>query len=102
MDHNESIRKFERLMESEANHARDAAIELAALVPFLPSEKSRQFAQAQAEGGRKRAKEFRELKSKRPRVSSAGSVGWEASRVEPHSAASCALAERPRLRRRIG
>jgi hypothetical protein len=40
MDHNESLRKFERLMETETEHARDAAIELEALLSLLPSEKS--------------------------------------------------------------
>ena len=47
MDHNESIRKFERLMEAEANHAHNAATDLKALVLLLPSEKSRQLAQVQ-------------------------------------------------------
>jgi hypothetical protein len=47
MDHNESIRKSERLMEAEANHAHNAATDLKALVLLLPSEKSRQLAQVQ-------------------------------------------------------
>lgn len=40
MDHNESIREFEHLMEREANHAHEAAIELEALAAQLPDEKS--------------------------------------------------------------
>ena len=61
MDHNESIRKFERLMEKEADHAHEVAIELEALVSLLPSEKSRQLAQLQIKASHKLAKEFREL-----------------------------------------
>jgi hypothetical protein len=61
MDHNESLRKFEHLMGREADHARDAAIELEALVSLLPSEKSRQLAQLQVKASHKQAKEFREL-----------------------------------------
>jgi hypothetical protein len=61
MDHNESIRKFERLMEQEADHAHQAAIELEALVTILPSEKSRQLAHLQIKASHKLSKEFREL-----------------------------------------
>ena len=61
MDHNESIRKFERLLEKEANHAHEAAIELEALVSLLPSEKSRQLAHLQIKASHKLAREFREL-----------------------------------------
>jgi uncharacterized small protein (DUF1192 family) len=61
MDHNESVRKFEHLMGKEASHAQDAATELEALVPLLPSEKSRQLAQLQVKASYKQAKEFREL-----------------------------------------
>jgi hypothetical protein len=61
MDHNEPIRKVERLLEREADHARDAAIELDALVSLLPTEKSRQLAQLQVKASHKQAKEFREL-----------------------------------------
>jgi hypothetical protein len=61
MDHNESIRKFERLMEKEADHAHEAATELEALVLLLPSEKSRQLAHLQIKASHKLAKEFREL-----------------------------------------
>jgi len=43
MDHNESVRKFEHLMLKQADHAREAAIELEALVSQMPSEKSRQL-----------------------------------------------------------
>jgi hypothetical protein len=38
MDHNESIRNCERLMEAEATHAHNAATELEDLVLLLPSE----------------------------------------------------------------
>lgn len=61
MDHNESQRKFERLMEREADSAHETATELEALVPLLPSEKSRQLAQLQVKASHKQAKEFREL-----------------------------------------
>jgi hypothetical protein len=61
MDHNESIRKFERLMEKEADHAHEVATELEALVLLLPSEKSRQLAHLQIKASHKLAKEFREL-----------------------------------------
>jgi hypothetical protein len=61
MDHNESIRKFEHLMEKEAGHAHEAAIELEALVPLLPGEKSRELAQLQVKASRQQAKEIREL-----------------------------------------
>ena len=61
MDHNESTRKFEHLMETQANHAHDTAIELEALVSLLPSEKSRELAQLQVKASHKQAKEFREL-----------------------------------------
>jgi len=64
MDHNESIRKFERLVEKEAAHAHEAAIELEALVPLLPTEKSRQLAQLQVKASHQQAKEFRELAEK--------------------------------------
>jgi hypothetical protein len=64
MDHNEALRKFERLMEAEANHAHNTATELEALVLLLPSEKSRQLAQVQVKASHKQAKEFRELAQK--------------------------------------
>ena len=64
MDHNESLRKFERLMETEGEHVRDAAIELEALLSLLPTEKSRQLAQMQVKASHKQAKEFRELAQK--------------------------------------
>jgi hypothetical protein len=63
-DHNESIRKFERLMEAEANHAPSAATELEALVLLLPSEKSKQLAQVQVKASHEQAKKFRELAQK--------------------------------------
>jgi hypothetical protein len=50
MDHNESVRKLEHLMAREADHAREAAIELEALVSLLPSEKSRQLATVPSKG----------------------------------------------------
>ena len=61
MDHNETLRKFEHLMEREAGHAHEAAIELEALVSLLPGEKSRQLAQLQVKASYQQAKEFREL-----------------------------------------
>ncbi len=64
MDHNESLRKLEHLMGREADHARDLAIELEALVSLLPSEKSKQFAHLQIKASHKQAKEFRELARK--------------------------------------
>jgi hypothetical protein len=50
MDHNESIRKVERLMERESSHAHDMATELEALVLLLPNGKARQLASLQAKG----------------------------------------------------
>jgi hypothetical protein len=64
MDHNESLRKFEHLMLKQADHAREAAIELEALVSEMPSEKSRQLAELQVKASHKQAKEFRELAQK--------------------------------------
>jgi hypothetical protein len=64
MDHNESIRKFMSLMENEADHAREVATELEALVPLLPSGKSRELAQVQVKASHKQSKEFRELAGK--------------------------------------
>jgi hypothetical protein len=64
MDHNESLRKFERLMEKQASHSHEAAIELEALASLLPSEPSRQLAHRQIKESFKRAKEFRELVQK--------------------------------------
>jgi hypothetical protein len=64
MDHSEAIRKFEHLMVKQAEHAHDTATELEALVPLLPSEKSRQLAQLQIKASHKQAKEFRELAQK--------------------------------------
>jgi hypothetical protein len=64
MDHNEALRKFAHLMEKQAGHAQEAAIELEALVPEMPNEKSRQLAQLQVKESHKQAKEFRELAQK--------------------------------------
>jgi hypothetical protein len=64
MDHNESVRKFEHLMLKQADHARETAIELEALVSQMPSEKSRELAQLQVKASHKQAKEFRELAQK--------------------------------------
>ena len=64
MDHNEALRKFERLMSREADHARDTTTELEALVSLLPSEKARQLAQLQIKAGHKQAKEFCDLAEK--------------------------------------
>ena len=64
MDHNESVRKFEHLMLKQADHAREAAIELEALVSLMPSEKTRELAQLQVKASHKQAKEFRELAQK--------------------------------------
>jgi hypothetical protein len=58
MDHNESVRKFEHLMLKQADHARETAIELEALVSQMPSEK------LQVKASHKQAKEFRELAQK--------------------------------------
>jgi len=64
MDHNEPVRKFEHLMEKEAGHAHETAVELEALVPLLPSEKSRQLAQLEVKASYHRAKQLRELAQK--------------------------------------
>jgi hypothetical protein len=64
MDHSEAVRKFEHLMLKQADHAREAAIELEALVSELPGQKSRELAQLQVKASHKQAKEFRELAQK--------------------------------------
>jgi len=64
MDHNESVRKFEHLMLKQADHARETAIELEALVSQMPSEKYRELGQLQVKASHKLAKEFRELAQK--------------------------------------
>ena len=64
MDHNEAVRKFEQLMLKEADHAREVASELEALVLILTHEKSRQLAQVQAKASHKQSKDFRELAEK--------------------------------------
>jgi hypothetical protein len=64
MDHNESVRKFEHLMLKQADHAREAAVELEALVSEMPSQKSRELAQLQVKASHKMAKEFRDLSQK--------------------------------------
>jgi hypothetical protein len=64
MDHNEAVRKFEHLMLKQADHAREAAIELEALVTELPSQKSRELAQVQVKASHRQAKEFRDLSQK--------------------------------------
>jgi hypothetical protein len=64
MDHNESIRKFEQLMEREADHAHAAATELEALAVLLPTEKSRQLAHLQVKSSHQQAKDLRALGQK--------------------------------------
>jgi hypothetical protein len=64
MDHHEAVRKFEHLMPKEADHAREVATELEALVPILTTENSRQLAQLQIKASHRQAKEFRELSEK--------------------------------------
>jgi hypothetical protein len=63
MDHNESIRKFEHLVNKQAEHAHNAATELEALVVLLPSGK-RELAELQVKASHKQAREFRELAQK--------------------------------------
>jgi hypothetical protein len=64
MDHNEAVRKFGHLLIGEARHAHETATELEALVPLLPSDKSRQLAQLQVRASHKQAKDFRDLAQK--------------------------------------
>lgn len=64
MDHHEAVRKFEHLMLKEADHAREVATELEALVSVLTTENSRQLAQVQVKASHKLAKDFRELAGK--------------------------------------
>jgi len=61
MDHNESMREFGHLMEKEATHAQEVAVELEAVLLLLPGEKSRHLAQLQVRASRQQAKEFREM-----------------------------------------
>ena len=51
-------------MLKEADHAREVATELEALVPILTTENSRQLAQLQIKASHRQAKEFRELSGK--------------------------------------
>jgi metal-responsive CopG/Arc/MetJ family transcriptional regulator len=64
MDHNETIRKFERLMIKQAEHAHSAATEIEAMVSLLPDEKTRQLAQEQVKEIHKHSKDFRALAQK--------------------------------------
>jgi hypothetical protein len=64
MDHHEAVRKFEHLMLKEADHAREVATELEALLPILTTQNSRELAQLQIKESHKQAKEFRELAEK--------------------------------------
>ena len=47
MDHNETTRKFERLMIKQAEHAHSAATEIEAMVSLLPDQRTRQLAEEQ-------------------------------------------------------
>jgi hypothetical protein len=60
MDHNESLRKFAHILEREAAHAHEAAIEIEGLAHLLP-EKSQSFAHLQIKASHKLAKDLREL-----------------------------------------
>jgi hypothetical protein len=64
MDHNEVVRKFDRLLSREAERAHEMAIELEALMPLLLGHKSRPLAQLQVKASHKRAKDLRELAQK--------------------------------------
>ena len=64
MDHNEAIRKVERLFEREADHAHEVVVELEAMVPLLPNEPSRQLARQQIKTSRNQARDFRDLAQK--------------------------------------
>jgi hypothetical protein len=64
MDHDEEVRKFQRLMLKRADQAQEAANELEGLISLLPNEKSRELAHLQAKASRQQAKEFRELAQK--------------------------------------
>jgi hypothetical protein len=64
MDHHEAVRKFEHLMLREADHAREIATELEALVPILTTPNSRELAQLQIKASHRLAKEFHELAGK--------------------------------------
>jgi hypothetical protein len=63
MDHNESIRKFEHLLQREAERAHEVTTELESLIPLLP-EKPRQLAELQVKASHKQARDFRELAQK--------------------------------------
>jgi uncharacterized membrane protein YfbV (UPF0208 family) len=64
MDHHEAVRKFEHLMLREADHAREVATELEALVPILTTPNYRELAQLQIKASHRLAKEFHELAGK--------------------------------------
>jgi hypothetical protein len=64
MDHNEAIRSLERLLQKEADHAHEKAIELEALVLLLPNGKARQLATLQGKANHKQSKALHELAQK--------------------------------------
>jgi len=64
MDHNETIRKFERLMIKQAEHAHSAATEIEAMVSLLPDPRTRHLAEEQVKEIHKQSKDFRALAQK--------------------------------------
>lgn len=60
MDHNEALRKFAHILEREAAHAHEAAIEIEELAHLLPQQ-SQSFAHQQVKASHKLAKDLREL-----------------------------------------
>lgn len=61
MDHNESVWKFELLMEKEAGHVHEAAIELEGPVRFCRVRNLGNWRNFKVKASHQRAKEFREL-----------------------------------------
>jgi hypothetical protein len=64
MDHNEAIRNLDHVLIREAEHARETAIELEALVLILRDDEARQLAQLQVKASYKQAKDLRALAQK--------------------------------------
>jgi ribosomal protein S13 len=64
MDHNETIRKFEKLMIKQAEHAHSTATEIESMVSLLPDQRTRQLAEEQVKEIHKQSKDFRALAQK--------------------------------------
>ena len=58
MDHDETVRQFEKILVREAGRAQETAVELEAIVPRL-TENARQLARLQVKTSHKQSRDFR-------------------------------------------